>query len=359
MHIIPLGELTRFVSIFVFFFLYSQHPRVFIYHLSRTKRSHFCDEKAFLFPVFKAIILYAIINTHARAEEEQEEKDDDTMMKKQRVLAYARVRPSSNSFPTSPQKEKKIRGEDGDREEEEEHEEEDSKKNKKTKKKTRASLTDPGIVETARGHFRVDHAFGEDATQRDVWDAIGEPALTDVMRGEEACVIAYGQTGAGKTYALLNTPGMTSSMGGGLEKDFTSRRREEEEEGEEDDDDDDEEEEEEEEEERRNSAGLVPRLAVELFLRIDNEGKKKKVMKETKKNRRTKTTFVVEISMMQIYNEIVDDLLEDLEDGGNSATKKKMSDKSKRSASVSFNEKNGKTSRTKNVVRMNDVCNNN
>ena len=164
-------------------------------------------------------------------------------MKKQRVLAYARVRPSSNSFPTSPQKEKKIRGEDGDREEEEEHEEEDSKKNKKTKKKTRASLTDPGIVETARGHFRVDHAFGEDATQRDVWDAIGEPALTDVMRGEEACVIAYGQTGAGKTYALLNTPGMTSSMGGGLEKDFTSRRREEEEEGEEDDDDDDEEEE--------------------------------------------------------------------------------------------------------------------
>ena len=115
-------------------------------------------------------------------------------MKKQRVFAYARVRPSSNSFPTSPQKEKKIRGEDGDREEEEEHEEEDSKKNKnkKTKKKTRASLTDPGIVETARGHFRVDHAFGEDATQRDVWDAIGEPALTDVMRGEEACVIAYG-----------------------------------------------------------------------------------------------------------------------------------------------------------------------
>ena len=279
-------------------------------------------------------------------------------MKKQRVLAYAPIRPSSNSFPTSPQKEKKILGEDGDHEEEEEHEEEDSKKKNKTKKKTRASLTDPGIVETARGHFRVDHAFGEDATQRDVWDAIGEPALTDVMRGEEACVIAYGQTGAGKTYALLNTPGMTSSMGGGLEKDFTSRRREEEEEGEEDDDDDDEEEEEE-EEERRNSAGLVPRLAVELFLRIDKEGKKKKVMKETKKNRRTKTTFVVEISMMQIYNEIVDDLLEDLEDGGNSATKKKMSDKSKRSASVSFNEKNGKTSRTKNVVRMNDVCNNN
>ena len=95
------------------------------------------------------------------------------MMKKQRVLAYARVRPSSNSFPTSPQKEKKIRGE-GDREEEEEHEEEheeedSKKKNKKTKKKTRASLTDPGIVETARGHFRVDHAFGEDATQRELY----------------------------------------------------------------------------------------------------------------------------------------------------------------------------------------------
>ena len=60
-------------------------------------------------------------------------------MKKQRVLAYARVRPSSNSFPTSPQKEKKILGEDGDHgeeeEHEEEHEEEESKKNKTKKKR--------------------------------------------------------------------------------------------------------------------------------------------------------------------------------------------------------------------------------
>ena len=129
MNIIPLGELTRFVSIFVFFFLYSQlSSRVFTTFIER-RGATFATRKLFSFPSSK-LLLYTIINTHARAEEEQEEKDDDTMMKKQRVLAYARVRPSSNSFPTSPQKEKKIRGEDGDRE---------KKKNtkKNTKKRTR------------------------------------------------------------------------------------------------------------------------------------------------------------------------------------------------------------------------------
>ena len=278
------------------------------------------------------------------------------------MLAYARVRPSSSSCSSNSSSpfgcassEKKIREEE--EEEEEEHEEDLKKKNKKNKKnkKTRASPTDPGVVETARGCFRVDHAFGEDATQRDVWDAMGEPALTDVLRGASACVMAYGQTGAGKTYALLNTPG----MGTDLESVKARKREGDSRENDTGAEEEEEDEEEEEEEERRNSAGLVPRLAVELFWRIDKEGKKKKTTnKETKKERRTKTRFVVEISMMQIYNEIVDDLLEDLEDGGDAATKK-MNDNGKRNGFATFNEKNGKTSRTKNVVRVNDDNNNN
>ena len=66
---------------------------------------------------------------------------------------------------------------------------------------------------------------------------------------------------------------------------------------------------------------------------------------------------------MQIYNEIVDDLFEDLGDGGKSATK----------MTRNISSFNGKTSRTKNVVRRNesttvlpsslassnDICNNN
>ena len=56
------------------------------------------------------------------------------------------------------------------------------------------------MVEAARGRFRVDHAFGEDATQRDVGCDRGT-GVVDVMKGETACMLAYGQTGAGKTYA--------------------------------------------------------------------------------------------------------------------------------------------------------------
>ena len=288
-----------------------------------------------------------------------------------RVVAYARIRPSSKESPQSAKTEK-IRGEEDEEDEEEEEEEEerddddddDDLHKEEGEKKTRASLTDPRVVETARGRFRVDHAFGEDATQRDVWDAIGEPALTDVMKGETACVLAYGQTGAGKTYALLNTPETTD-----LENETRRAKRRDDDCGRKKDsrkDEEDEEDEDEAEEERRNSAGLVPRLAVELFGRIEKEKKKKKKklkLKLKKKDRQIKTSFVVEISMMQIYNEIVDDLFEDLGDGGKSATK----------MTRNISSFNGKTSRTKNVVRRNesttvlpsslassnDICNNN
>ena len=283
-----------------------------------------------------------------------------------RVVAYARIRPSSKESPQSAKTEK-IRGEEDEEEEEEEEERDDDDDDlhkEEGEKKTRASLTDPRVVETARGRFRVDHAFGEDATQRDVWDAIGEPALTDVMKGETACVLAYGQTGAGKTYALLNTPETTD-----LENETRRAKRRDDDCGRKKDsrkDKEDEEDEDEAEEERRNSAGLVPRLAVELFGRIEKEKKKKKKklkLKLKKKDRQIKTSFVVEISMMQIYNEIVDDLFEDLGDGGKSATK----------MTRNISSFNGKTSRTKNVVRRNesttvlpsslassnDICNNN
>ena len=278
-----------------------------------------------------------------------------------RVVAYARIRPSSKESPQSAKTEK-IRGEEEEEEEEErdDDDDDDDLHKEEGEKKTRASLTDPRVVETARGRFRVDHAFGEDATQRDVWDAIGEPALTDVMKGETACVLAYGQTGAGKTYALLNTPETTD-----LENETRRAKRRDDDCGRKKDsrkDEEDEEDEDEAEEERRNSAGLVPRLAVELFGRIEKEKKKKK-LKLKKKDRQIKTSFVVEISMMQIYNEIVDDLFEDLGDGSKSATK----------MTRNISSFNGKTSRTKNVVRRNesttvlpsslassnDICNNN
>ena len=243
--------------------------------------------------------------TRTKHQQLQHQQQHQQRRRLKRVVAYARIRPSSKESPQSAKTEK-IRGEEEEEEEEErdDDDDDDDLHKEEGEKKTRASLTDPRVVETARGRFRVDHAFGEDATQRDVWDAVGEPALTDVMKGETACVLAYGQTGAGKTYALLNTPETTD-----LENETRRAKRRDDDCGRKKDsrkDEEDEEDEDEAEEERRNSAGLVPRLAVKLFGRIEKEKKKKKKkklkLKLKKKDRQIKTSFVVEISMMQIYN---------------------------------------------------------
>ena len=78
-----------------------------------------------------------------------------------RVVAYARIRPSSKESPQSAKTEK-IRGEEEEEEEEERDDDDDDDDDlhkEEGEKKTRASLTDPRVVEPARGRFRVDHAF--------------------------------------------------------------------------------------------------------------------------------------------------------------------------------------------------------
>ena len=50
--------------------------------------------------------------------------------------------------------------------------------------------------------FRFDRAFGPDATQDDVFVALGETVVDAVLRGHNGCVCAYGQTGSGKTYTM-------------------------------------------------------------------------------------------------------------------------------------------------------------
>ena len=44
--------------------------------------------------------------------------------------------------------------------------------------------------------FKLDGVFGPDSTQRDVYDAIGAPVLTDVLNGCRGCVLAYGEDAA-------------------------------------------------------------------------------------------------------------------------------------------------------------------
>ena len=111
--------------------------------------------------------------------------------------------------------------------------------------------------------FRYDTVFGEGATQRDVYAVVGRPVIDDVLRGYNGCIMAYGQTGAGKTHSLLNMSSSSSSSSGAAASE-------------------------------RDSPGLVPRVVADLFIAMaaDYLG-----------------MFTVSVAMCQIYNEQIDDLL--------------------------------------------------
>lgn len=49
-----------------------------------------------------------------------------------------------------------------------------------------------------------DRVFGPESVQEDVFRGL-VPALDTVIKGFNACVLAYGQTGAGKTHTLIGT----------------------------------------------------------------------------------------------------------------------------------------------------------
>jgi len=69
-----------------------------------------------------------------------------------------------------------------------------------------AVSTDKGDVQ----RFTYDHSFWSSdestanySSQADVYHAIGQPLLSKVLEGYNACLFAYGQTGSGKSYRLV------------------------------------------------------------------------------------------------------------------------------------------------------------
>ena len=52
-----------------------------------------------------------------------------------------------------------------------------------------------------------DAVFDSDATQVDVYRTVAEPLIDVVLDGVNACVFAFGVTGAGKTYSMLGPEG--------------------------------------------------------------------------------------------------------------------------------------------------------
>mmetsp|Transcript_13307 Transcript_13307/g.24665 ORF Transcript_13307/g.24665 Transcript_13307/m.24665 type:complete len:944 (-) Transcript_13307:42-2873(-) len=54
-----------------------------------------------------------------------------------------------------------------------------------------------------RKRFQFDHVFHGESSQVDVYKTLAEPLIDSVLQGVNACLIAYGQTGAGKTYTTF------------------------------------------------------------------------------------------------------------------------------------------------------------
>eukprot|EP01065_Artemidia_motanka_P031404 TRINITY_DN3775_c0_g1_i2.p1 TRINITY_DN3775_c0_g1~~TRINITY_DN3775_c0_g1_i2.p1 ORF type:complete len:874 (+),score=323.64 TRINITY_DN3775_c0_g1_i2:66-2624(+) len=94
------------------------------------------------------------------------------------------------------------------------------------------------------------------ATQEDVFQAMGVPAVQSALSGYHCCIFAYGQTGSGKTYSMLGTP---------------------------------------------DDPGVAPRIVDRLFSDLEQKKEQEKSWK-----------FEVEISFMEIYNEKVKDLLQSI-----------------------------------------------
>lgn len=54
--------------------------------------------------------------------------------------------------------------------------------------------------------FSLDHCFGPEASQREVYDVVARERVARVMDGVPVCLLAYGQTGSGKTHTVFVRP---------------------------------------------------------------------------------------------------------------------------------------------------------
>eukprot|EP01116_Phalansterium_solitarium_P019536 TRINITY_DN5499_c0_g1_i2.p1 TRINITY_DN5499_c0_g1~~TRINITY_DN5499_c0_g1_i2.p1 ORF type:complete len:723 (-),score=120.34 TRINITY_DN5499_c0_g1_i2:170-2338(-) len=112
--------------------------------------------------------------------------------------------------------------------------------------------------------FSYDQIFPSDTSQEEVYRSAAEPVITAVLSGVNGAVVAYGQTGAGKTYTMQG-PGFDDPRVFEAGLDETTK-------------------------------GIIPRLMEDLFLRLAQD-----------------VTFEYEVtaSYVEIYNERLRDLLHD------------------------------------------------
>ncbi|KAL0231403.1 hypothetical protein GEMRC1_010807 [Eukaryota sp. GEM-RC1] len=69
--------------------------------------------------------------------------------------------------------------------------------------------------------FHFDAVFPLSSSQQDIYDTIGRPVVADILEGFNGSILAYGQTGTGKTYSMMNTASQCSSSRTSVVSSFT------------------------------------------------------------------------------------------------------------------------------------------
>jgi kinesin family protein 5 len=115
--------------------------------------------------------------------------------------------------------------------------------------------------------FSFDYIYGPEAGQERIYRDLGAPILAHAMHGFNGTILAYGQTGSGKTYTMLGGEDATPDL-------------------------------------LAESAGIVPRLSRELFALLDAE------RAASTESVGVATRSVVSCSFLEVYNEVLYDLLE-------------------------------------------------
>jgi len=105
-------------------------------------------------------------------------------------------------------------------------------------------------------NFTFDSVYDDQSTQAEVYESAAQPAVMSILQGYNATILAYGQTGTGKTFTM-----------DGFKFNSQDPQR-----------------------------GIIPRSMEDIFKYIQNVSN-------------SKTTFMVRVSYLQIYNEVVSDLL--------------------------------------------------
>lgn len=121
--------------------------------------------------------------------------------------------------------------------------------------------TSPSLENGQKRTYKFDQIYGSQADQSLIYSQIGHPLLSDFLQGINVTILAYGQTGTGKTYTMS-----------GLDNNNVL-------------------------DENSDIAGIIPRLLFELFEKLN------------KLEHENKQDYMVKISYLEIYNEELIDLL--------------------------------------------------